>query len=570
MRRLLLIAFTHALVAQLAGQAEFAFHPPLKIPMYLSGNFGEIRTDHLHSGIDIKTQGSIGHHVFSVDAGYVSRIKVQANGYGKSMYVTHPSGYTTVYGHLDRYRDDIAAYVKKIQYARKSHGVDLYLDAASFPLNKGEFIAYSGNTGGSSGPHLHFEIRKAASQEPTNVLSYNFDIEDQLSPRFFSVNIYALDDQAHINGADKRFSSRVLKDNGVYTLPWGTQLQAGGRLGISVEVFDYLNGASNRCGVYSLEFYLDEQLRYSHVMDEFSFNETRFVNAHIDYEERIRNGTKAHRLHRQPNDRLRIYTQLKENGEVHIDQNRSYQVRIVARDVAGNASELSFKIQGDTSRFQPSTQDHPETYLMKYNQDNHFAKDLIAVHIPENALYRNLEFTYAKSPPEQGSLTDFYHIGSEEIAVHSPYTLSIQSDGVDPALRNKLLIVTLDEEGKLDEAGGEYADGKVSSRLRSFGKFAIGIDTVPPLIRPIGGTRSGDMSNKKRMKFLISDELSGIKKYEGYIDGKWVLFEYDMKNDLLFHEFDPAKITPKSAHELELYVTDSRGNASLYRSFFNW
>ena len=150
MRRLILIAFTHLLVTQLAGQAESGFHPPLKIPMFLSGNFGEIRTYHLHSGIDIKTQGRIGHQVFSVDAGYVSRIKVQANGYGKSIYVTHPSGYTSVYGHLDRYRDDIAAYVKKIQYARKSHGIDLYLDAATFPLQKGEFMAYSGNTGGSS------------------------------------------------------------------------------------------------------------------------------------------------------------------------------------------------------------------------------------------------------------------------------------------------------------------------------------------------------------------------------------------------------------------------------------
>ena len=162
---------------------EHDFHPPLKIPMYLSGNFGEIRSDHFHSGIDIKTQGAIGQQVFSVEQGYVSRIKVQANGYGKSIYISHPNGYTSRYGHLDRYRDDIADYVNRMQYKSKSHAVDLYLDRETFPLEKGEFIAYSGNTGSSSGPHLHFEIRTSSNQHPTNVLKYNFDIKDRVSSK---------------------------------------------------------------------------------------------------------------------------------------------------------------------------------------------------------------------------------------------------------------------------------------------------------------------------------------------------------------------------------------------------
>jgi len=569
MRRLILIALIQLLIVHLEGQQKILFDPPVKIPMYLSGNFGEIRTDHFHSGIDIKTQGSIGHHVFSVEQGYVSRIKVQANGYGKSIYVTHPNGYTSVYGHLDRYREDIAAYVKNLQYQRKSHMVDIYLDTETFPLTRGELIAYSGNTGGSSGPHLHFEIRSAANQHPTNVLKYGFDIEDLVSPRFHSVYLYALNENSGINESLEKFSSPVVKDNGIYTVPWGTQLSASGTLGISVEVFDYLNGASNRCGVYSLELYLDDQLVYRHLMDEFSFNETRYVNAHIDYEEHISNDTKAHRLHRLPNDHLRIYDQLEGNGELVINENRSYQVRIVAKDVAGNKSECSFKIDGNPVQVISGATDARLSQIIKYNEPFKFEEDLVSVLIPKNALYQDMTFSYEKEPATLGSCTDFYQIGSEEVPVHSPFILSIKSEKIEPALRNKLLIVMLDEEGEISEAGGKYKDGKVTSNLKSFGKYAIGIDTIAPEIVPIGRVR-GDITERKNIQFLIIDELSGIDKYEGYIDNRWVLFEYDMKNDLLVHVFDREKINPDNEHELELYVTDSKGNTSLYQTNFYW
>jgi hypothetical protein len=382
--------------------------------------------------------------------------------------------------------------------------------------------------------------------------------------------LYALDSRSQINGSVQKFASPLVKDNGVYTIPWGTKLQAAGRLGISVEVFDYLNGASNRCGVYSLELYLDDQLRYRHVMDEFSFNETRFINAHIDYEERISQGTKAHRLHRLPNNRLRIYDQLVDDGELVIEEGRTYQVRILARDVAGNESELRFGIMGSGEGELTAKPEIPDKQPMKWNETNRFDQDPVSLTIPRNALYRDMDFTFDILPAEQGSLTNFYQIGSEEVPVHTPYTLSIASEGIEPALWKKLLLVTLDEDGKITEAGGEYKDGRVSSNLRYFGKFAIGIDTIPPLIQVTGGAFREDMTGRKRLKFLITDELSGIEKYEGYLNDRWVLFEYDMKNDLLVHEFDREVITPNSTHKLELYVTDSKGNSSLYQKTFNW
>lgn len=550
------------------GQDGINFHPPVNIPMYLSGNFGEIRSDHFHSGIDIKTQGTIGHQVFSVEKGYVSRIKVQANGYGKSIYISHPNGYTSVYGHLDRYRDDIADFVIRMQYKRQSHEVDLYLDKETFPLEKGEFIAYSGNSGSSSGPHLHFEIRTSSNQHPTNVLQYNFNIKDQIAPRFRSLFLYPMDGMSQINGEVKDFSSRLVRDKGIYTIPYGTKLTGSGTLGISVEVFDYLDGAPNSCGIYSLEMYIDNELSYSHIMDEFSFSETRYINAHIDYKERIKSGTRAHRLHRLPNDRLRIYKPKTESKALWIDESRSYPIRVVATDVAGNSAVLEFTILGSEPSMDEPVPGKEDIILMKHNQANNFNEGPVKLEIPVNALYQDLDFTFKSSPPVPGTLTPFYHIASSEVPVHVPYTLSIMSPSVEPGLYSKLLLVSRNRENEIESAGGDYRDGAVVAKLRNFGEFAVAMDTIAPRIVPLDKSTS-DYSGNKELRFTISDELSGIETYEAYIDNHWALFEYDPKNDLLVYRFDEKYIAKDTIHELELYVSDSKGNVSLYHHTFS-
>lgn len=570
MRRTVCLIITQLLVIHAFGQKEPDFHPPVKIPMYLSGNFGEIRSDHFHSGIDIKTQGTIGHPVCSVERGYVSRIKVQANGYGKSIYLSHPNGYTSVYGHLDRYRDDIAKYVKKMQYSRQSHVVDLYPAPETFPLEKGENIAYSGNTGGSSGPHLHFEIRNSANQHPTNVLLYNFNIKDQVAPRFLSLNLYPLDAEALVNGGSEKVSSRLVKDQGIYTVPWGTRMEATGKLGISVEVFDYLNGASNRCGIYTLEMYVDEILSYRHVMDEFAFSETRYINAHTDYQLRASSGVKAHRLHQLPNNRLRIYDKTAGTHALKVDEQRNYQIRIVATDVAGNSSELKFSIQGDTLSKADKSKKADFVKTMKYKQVNSFINDQLSLEIPANALYNDFDFSYSSTPAVNGSLTPLFHIASSEIPVHRAYTLSVKCPPVDASLHRKLLLVSHNEQNEPESAGGKYVNGSVVASLRNFGSFAIGMDTIAPRITPRNGKVGGDLSGKDHISFTIMDELSGIERYEAYIDNRWALFEYDPKNDLLVYSFDEEHLNKGSEHELELYVTDAKGNVNLFHTTFTW
>ena len=572
MRRTIFLILLQLPTLHSIGQNGVSFDPPLKIPLYLSSNFGEIRMDHFHSGIDIKTQGVTGHRVYSVEKGYVSRIKVQTNGYGNSIYITHPNGYTSQYGHLDRYRDDIAAFVKRMQYKQQSQTVDLYLGRETFPVAKGEFIAYSGNTGGSTGPHLHFELRNSANEHPVNVLKFKFNIRDQIAPRFLSIYLYPMDGASQVNGKTERMSSRLVKDKGIYTVPYGTRMEGWGTIGMSVQVFDYMNGTSNRYGIYKLEMYVGNKLSYSYIMNEFSFSDTRYVNAHLDYGELIRSGIKAHRLFRLPNDRLKTYDQAAGNRPLTVNETRDYPIRIVASDVAGNSSELEFTIKGNKRPVDATATGHDPNYVtsMQYNRDNSFEDGPVSLKIPANALYQDLDFQYDITPQADGSLTPFYHIASNEVPVHSSYTLSIKCPDVDPALYNKLLYISYDNEGEVVPSGGRYRNGTMEASLRNFGAFAIALDTVSPEIIPLNEPVGNDYSGREEMRFTIRDDLSGIEKYEGYIDNNWALFEYDPKRELLLYKFDETRITRESQHELELYVSDERGNASLLNTTFYW
>lgn len=570
MRRTIQLFFILLLPLNILAQNGPTYHPPVKIPMFLSGNFGEIRPNHFHSGIDIKTQGTTGHHIFSIAEGYVSRIKVQTGGYGKSVYVSHPDGTTSVYGHLSRYREDMASFVEEKQYQKQSQQLDLYLKPGEFSLKRGDFIAYSGNTGSSSGPHLHFEIRNTANQHPINGLKYDFDIRDDVAPRFRSIRIEPLSKEGHLNGKARAFSSPVVLDHGSYTIPYGTRVSAWGEVGISVEVFDYLNGSSNRCGVYTLEMYVDSILVYGHVMDEFSFGETRFVNAHMDYTQKLSSGISGHRLYRLPGDKLAIYNREVPNVPLQVNSPGDHSIRIVATDVAGNRSILAFTLKADGSR--KTLHSSPEGFVknMKYQQSNSFSNENIKVELPARALYRDLDFTFGNSAPAQGSLTPFYHISSITVPVHSPYTLSLKAPDTNPLFHDKLLLITYNKKGEIEALGGTYQDGFLVAKPRTFGKFAIAIDSIAPEIIPISGKINGDISQRKDIRFSVPDNLSGVEKYEGYIDNRWVLFEYDPRDDLLIYRFDEKRISRGRMHELELYLTDAMGNINLFHTTFIW
>ena len=303
----------------ISGQASaeaVIFHAPLDIPMYLSGNFGEIRSTHFHTGIDIKTQQVTGKRIYSIYNGYLSRIKIQSGGYGKSLYVTHPNGYISVYGHLSKYTPDVEKYVRQSQYERKSYEIDLHLKPDEFPLRKGQYIGLSGNTGRSGGPHPHFEIRDSRTQEPLNVLKYNFNIKDNIQPVIFNLVIYPVNEQSRVNNANKKLIIPVERINRHFSIVTDKIITVHGDIGFGVETFDFLNGSNNRCGAYSIDLLVNDDLIYSHQIDKLSFSELGYINSHTDYEEKVLNKSKIHKLFVAPNNKLSIYKNLKDRGKI--------------------------------------------------------------------------------------------------------------------------------------------------------------------------------------------------------------------------------------------------------------
>ncbi|MCK5461672.1 MAG: M23 family metallopeptidase, partial [Bacteroidales bacterium] len=387
------------------------FVPPINISMYLSGNFGELRSNHFHSGIDIKTQGVSGHRIFASAEGYISRIKVEAAGYGNTLYITHPAGYTTVYAHLDRFRQDIADHVRELQYKQEKHALNIYPEKGKWRVEKGEFIALSGSSGYSFGPHLHFEIRNAANQAPMNVLLFGFDIEDDVAPRLRSVYLYPMDKQSHVNGAGGKQRFHVEADSAVYILKDMQELMANGRIGFGIEAFDYLNGAHNRCGVFSIMMLIDGELKYHWKMDQFKFSESRYINSYIDYEEKQINSRLVQKTYLEPNNRLGLYQYVEDEGICDFSEDREYQIRFILEDAQANSSELSFTVRGGQSYSIPPA--FPiDGFIRKFSWDlpNEFRKEDVVLTIPKGSLYEDLDFTYRKSDAVPGSWSPVHHI----------------------------------------------------------------------------------------------------------------------------------------------------------------
>jgi murein DD-endopeptidase MepM/ murein hydrolase activator NlpD len=557
--------------AQQAFRQDY-FDPPINIPMYLSGNFGELRSNHFHSGIDIKTQGVSGHRIFASAEGYISRIKVEAAGYGNTLYITHPAGYTTVYAHLDRFRKDIADYVKKVQYKEEKHALNIYPEKGTWMVEKGDFIAFSGSSGYSFGPHLHFEIRNAANQAPMNVLRFGFDITDDVAPRVLSVYLYPLGKNSHVNGSVEKQRFQVEADSAQYRLQDGLEVLANGRIGFGIEAFDYLNGARNRCGIYIIMMLVDGKLKYQWEMNQFAFSETRYINSYIDYEEKQVNGRLVQKTYLDPNNRLGLYEYVDDKGICDFSADREYQISFILEDAHANGTELFLTVRGGQSgSIPPSLPVNDPVRVFSWDEPNEFREEGVVLNIPEGGLYDDLDFTYQKSEALAGSCSPVHHIHHIHTPMHLSANLAIQPDSLPEELREKAYLGFLNgEDGKMEAAGGEWKDGMVRAKIRSFGRYTVMVDTVAPELRPLNLGSSRNMSAKPSMRFRTRDQQSGIKSYEGYIDNHWVLMEYDLKNDLVLYRFDPTRLERGKTHEFELYIIDNKDNIAYYYTEFYW
>ncbi len=542
------------------------FRAPVDFTMTLSGNFAELRNNHFHSGIDIRTF-TTGKKVYCVADGFVSRIKISASGYGKAIYIDHPNGFTTVYAHLDHFNPEIEKLVQAHQYKKNSFEFNLELKKGQIPLKKGNVIAYSGNTGSSAGPHLHFEIRNTKSEHPLNPLLFGFKIKDTTPPKIFNLYAYPLDSVSSVNGSNTRQRFSVTYYNKRYHLKGDPKVRLAGKIGFALEANDYMDNTWGKCGIFELKMNINDSLQSNYKFKEFSFDKSRFINSHMDYALNTTNKKRIHKTFKESNNQLSIYSKMNNNGIYTFKAEASYKIDFIIKDTKNNTSKLRVYAKGAASRKVFPQADF--TKFLDWKTEHVYNSSGIQIKFPKNSFYSNLRFKYSVKK-DSNFYSNIHSIQNETIPVHSYYTLAITPKSFPQEKSDKLLIVRIDKNKKMSYEGGIYFDGSVKTKTRYFGDFAIAMDTIPPIVKAKTKFSSSSLKGQKSIRFSIDDKLSGIKSYEGLIDDKWVLFEYDAKNKLLFYTFDSKRLISGKKHELQLVVTDKLDNKTHFKKEFFW
>ena len=543
------------------------YQAPLDFRMLLSGTFGELRGNHFHAGIDIKTEGVEGQKVYSIDDGYVSRIKVSTWGYGKAIYITHPeTGHTSVYAHLQKFNTKIDSIVEKEHYKKESFEINFYPNKNSIKIKKGEIIALSGNSGGSSGAHLHFEIRDTQTERPINPLQFGFNIADNISPTLKKLKIYSLDTTI-IDGYRKSKIININKKDDKYSVDEIPIIN--GSFAVGIFTYDKLDNSYNKNGVYSIKVCVDTNICYQFKVDELDFNTTRYINAHVDYKEKKESKDKYHRCYRLPNNKLKNYSNLLNEGIISIKDTLTHLISIEVTDIYANVSVLDFKIKSTNNPLLnrcPSPKDSIGIPF-SFNKVNILKKDNIELSMPAFSLYENLMFRYNTTASVDGVFGEVHQVHFNNVPVHKEYNLSIKADITD-SLKSKTYIATTDMKGNFWHIGGEWKGAYLKTKAREFGYFCIISDTINPEIKGVNIFPGKVFNTQNTIKLTIKDKHCGIKSFRGEIDGKWILMDYDYKRNLL--KFNIEKNISKGKHIFTLKVIDKVGNNTDYKAQFTY
>jgi len=529
------------------------FISPLDIPLTLSGTFGEIRTNHFHAGIDIPTNQKIGYPIYSCADGYVSRIKVSPWGFGKAIYINHENGLTTVYAHLENFNSEIQNYILNQQYQKKTFSLDISLSKSSFQVKQGEIIGFTGSSGNSTGPHLHFEVRESALQKPINPMKFSFPIKDTRKPIIKSIFIY-----------EKKQNEKFERSE--YTAKNNTSIPdlISGEFGIGLETYDKNDNSSIKTGVNTIKVFLDQQLYYHFELNGFLFSEKRYVNSHIDYKERVQSRRKIHKCFLEKNNKLKgAYLKINNNGILNNLKDGKHEVKIIVSDSYQNSSAITFFLNYQNKNVEKKTEKdkNPYDYYINSNEDYSFSQNKVDVMIKKGNLYTDCDFIYKEIKKENNNTS--YIIGDKNTPIHKGISIAIKPDYHIDESKNKLALAQL-KNNKWSYIKSNWKNEKLQGTSKSFGQFTIIKDTKKPTIKAIN--LKEDMSGTKSIKFKVRDNFSGINYYTATLNGEWILLEYDAKNNLLEHFFKNG--TSNKKQKLILTVKDGLENEQKKEFYF--
>lgn len=540
------------------------FSAPVNGPVMLTGTCGELRPNHFHAGLDI--DGITGNPILAAADGYIEKIKVDASGYGNVLYLKHPNGYSTLYAHLDRFSAEIQKFVKAKQYEMERFELELTPPETMFPVKKGQQIGYLGNTGGSQGPHLHFEIRSPGGYA-VNPLLCGIKVADNLAPDIRDMKVYFLNNKREVLGS-KVFP--INKDKtGKIGLEGDTVRIGGSTIGFGVKTYDRSNLRRNDNGVYAVALYTNDQLAFQWTADEFDFDDTRYLNAHIDYPTRQRYGAWFHRCFALPGNFLANYTRTESMGAITLDPQIPTKITLKVSDALGNYSTLNFWALKDLTAME-SFMSPPYLFLFPFDQENHLDMDGLSLTLPVGTLYESVQMQYLMSVDSSSNdlYSPMHHLHDERTPIHKQFDIKIKPTSLPENLRSKAIIANCNS-GRPDNCGGVWQGEWLSAKTRSFGDYCVMADTIAPRISPVVFTK--DMRRKQSMSFRIMDNfavagLANNLTYRGTIDGKWVLFEYDKKRNRITYTFDEH--VGKGEHNVRIIVRDDRGNEGVYTGTF--
>lgn len=540
---------------------------PLNRPYSISGSFGEIRSNHFHSGIDLRTGGKKGLEVAAIDSGMVSRIKVGPNGYGKALYITHPNGTTSVYAHLQSFNPRIAQYVEDAQYSQKRFAVNLFPKPNELPVKRGDIVGYSGNSGSSGGPHLHFEIRETSTQRIVNPLTIfpEWALHDHMAPYVKGIYLYRFTSEGYLTDSLPQFRIPLKRTGNTYSAEKTVEID--GTVALGIEAYDRVNKRSLRCGITRIRITCNSKPFFSFAIDTFGFFETRFVNSIIDYSQRIKSRKKIIKTLIDPNNRFSGIEPFSHRGLITPKPDSIYRVNIAISDFSGNTTTVLLTLKG-VPPSASSVSTPPKGRLIRWNQNTTIAGNGYSILIPKGALYHNIQFNHSlASLPGK---TPLFRIHSNRTPLHKPFTLTVDTRTFGVSLPEKAYLAYQNEKNEsLQYIPTRYANRKLSAQCRTFGKYTIAIDTIPPKIVPQNISDSTNIGTQHNIRVLLFDN-TGIADYQGTIDGNWVLFEWDPKSNTLLHKLRKQRTRKGTWHTLQLKVTDYLKNTSQYSATFFW